>query len=555
VSAAALVAVHGFGGEEKAHLARLGFQVAAWALAVELLLKAWLTPRWSRFLRSRAVPLVLLAAVAAQALFLRLSGGDPAQRTGWVALLPQAYLISLQIFILGSLTLEAVRVNRRLAHLRVRPGRLVLGLFAGLILVGTLLLLLPRAAAPGVDISPVDALFTSTSAVCVTGLIVRDTAGDFSLLGRALILVLVQLGGLGIMSVTAFWALVGGRGLGVRERAVLADLLKTKVAGRVVELLKGIVLLTLAVEAAGALVLWLLMARAGVPHPLGHAVFHSISAFCNAGFSSFDDSLVRFSSGWGVQMTVMVLIILGGVGFSTLLATPLWIWARARGRRRHLSLSARLIWIVSGSLWLGGFVLTCLLEWNGALGSLPASERLWAAAFHSVTTRTAGFNTIDVGALSSPTLLLTMLLMFIGGAPGSTAGGIKVTTLAVMVGAVMGIFRGVDRVQLGRRRVDPANVREALGVVFLGGMAVVLGILLLLLVEEREFLPLAFEALSALGTVGLSTGITPQLGTAARLILVGLMFLGRLGPLTLVLAVGGRRPHSHDYPTEHVPVG
>jgi trk system potassium uptake protein TrkH len=555
VSAAALIAVHGVGGEEKEHLARTGFQVAAWALGLELVLKAWLSPRWSRFLRARAIPLVLLAVVVVQAAVLRLGGGSGPTRPVWLGLLTQGYLISLQIFILGSLTVEAVRVNRRLAHLRVRPGRLVLGLFAGLILGGAALLLLPRATVPGVDLSWVDALFTATSAVCVTGLVVRDTGADFSLLGQGIILALIQLGGLGIMSVTAFWALVGGRGLGVRERAVLADLLHAQVAGQVVQLLRGIILLTFAVEAVGALLLWPMLGRLGVPDPLGHAVFHSISAFCNAGFSTFDDSLIRFSGAPEVQAVIMLLIILGGLGFSTLLASPLWLWSRLRGRRRRLPLSARLIWSVSGLLWLAGFIFACALEWNGALSSLAPGERIWAAAFHSVTTRTAGFSTIDVAALAPPTLLLTMILMFIGGAPGSTAGGIKVTTLAVMAGAVAGIFRGVERVQLGRRRVDPGNVREALGVVFLGGLAVLAGMLLLLVVEDRPFLPLAFEAVSALGTVGLSTGITPHLGDAARLILVGLMFLGRLGPLTLVLAAGGRRPHSYDYPTEHVPVG
>lgn len=532
------------------------FLAAAGVILLELLLSAWTSPRLRDFLRARAPALVLLALLLVPLAVLRFATAD---RDRWLSeldlpSLAHAYLVVFQVYVAGSLLLAAARVNRRLSGLRVAPAKMALGLFLLLITLGTLALRLPRATA--VDLGWLDAVFTATSAVCVTGLIVVDTETAFTPTGWFVLGLLIQLGGLGIMAITGFLAVAAGQGLGIRERAVLADLLSPDVTVTVVRHLRVMVLVTLGIEAIGALLLVGPFARLFPDRdPWGLAVFHSISAFCNAGFSTLSENLLVAGRDPGVAGVVMLLVMCGGIGFATLAATVGWAWRRSRGHHVPPRLHVMLVWSTSAVLWVGGSVLFAGLEWGHSLEGLSWGDRGIAAVFHSVCARTAGFNSVDMGALSSAGALVVMGLMFVGGSPGSTAGGIKVTTLAVMAAVAHGIIRGRQEVQIRGREVHPENVREAIVVVFVGGAALITALLVLLVTETVPFVPLAFEAVSAMGTTGLSMGATSQLTPVGKGVLIVLMIVGRLGPLGLILAISHRPRLGVRYPTERVPLG
>jgi trk system potassium uptake protein TrkH len=432
--------------------------------------------------------------------------------------------------------------------------------------VGTLLLSLPLAQA-GEPLSLLDALFTATSAVCVTGLTVADTGTRFSPFGQAVILALVQVGGLGIMTFAVFVGVVLGRKVAFTDRMVIQDSMHHTPKAGVRRLVRYVLTFTLAVEGAGTLLLWLHF-RSG--HPAGEAVwqsvFHSVSAFCNAGFGLFADSLVRYRGDPLVNLVITALVVVGGLGF--LVNMELWDGVRARlrgGRAPLLTLHTRLVLVVTAALLAIGTIAFLLLEWDNALRGMPPGERLLAAWFQSVTPRTAGFNTVDYGRLSSDTLLFTIFLMFVGASPGSTGGGIKTTTLGLLFALVVARWRGRGRAAVFHRTIPHAVMDRALLITLLAGALVFLAIGLLVATEthgtpfaaaDHRFLALMFEAVSAFGTVGLSTGITASLSPTGKLVLVALMFAGRVGPLTLVLAVGPRQERGRfRYAEENVMVG
>jgi trk system potassium uptake protein TrkH len=432
--------------------------------------------------------------------------------------------------------------------------------------VGTLLLSLPLAQA-GEPLSLLDALFTATSAVCVTGLTVADTGTRFSPFGQAVILALVQVGGLGIMTFAVFVGVVLGRKVAFTDRMVIQDSMHHTPKAGVRRLVRYVLTFTLAVEGAGTLLLWLHF-RSG--HPAGEAVwqsvFHSVSAFCNAGFGLFADSLVRYRGDPLVNLVITALVVVGGFGF--LVNMELWDGVRARlrgGRAPLLTLHTRLVLVVTAALLAIGTIAFLLLEWDNALRGMPPGERLLAAWFQSVTPRTAGFNTVDYGRLSSDTLLFTIFLMFVGASPGSTGGGIKTTTLGLLFALVVARWRGRGRAAVFHRTIPHAVMDRALLITLLAGALVFLAIGLLVATEthgtpfaaaDHRFMALMFEAVSAFGTVGLSTGITASLSPTGKLVLVALMFAGRVGPLTLVLAVGPRQERGRfRYAEENVMVG
>ncbi len=441
------------------------------------------------------------------------------------------------------------------------PLRLLLGSFAALIAVGTLLLLLPWATPPGRPIGFIDALFTATSAVCVTGLIVRDTGSEFTAFGQAVILVLIQFGGVGIMtfSVLAFSAL--RRRLSIVDRALVRQTLAA--VGDWVEvrpLLATVVKFTLAAEAMGAA---LLFARwqpeFGTPAAAWYAVFHAVSAFCNAGFGLWRNSLMEWRGDVVVNAVVIALIVLGGLGFLVVYEA-----VSLRFRRRTLSVHSRLVLSTTAVLVLAGAVIFAVLEKDASLAGLPRTDRVLASLFQSVTCRTAGFNTIDIAALSPATLFFMMILMVIGGSPSSTAGGIKTTTFAVLVLTAVNRLRHRVHVNVFNRTLSPASVANALSLALAAFATIVVGLFLLLLLEapdvtaERHgvFIGYLFETVSALGTVGLSTGATATLTPASRVLIAVLMFVGRLGPLTVAGALA-REDQVTDwqYPEEEVLIG
>ncbi|HEX6202707.1 MAG TPA: potassium transporter TrkG [Thermoanaerobaculia bacterium] len=441
------------------------------------------------------------------------------------------------------------------------PGRLLVGSFLTLIAIGTLLLKLPWATPPEQPIGWTDALFTATSASCVTGLVVRDTGAGFTGFGQAVILGLIQAGGLGIMSFSLLiLSLLRGRPT-FAQRAVYEQTLAGGPQGDVLPLLRLVFLFAFGAEAVGAL---LLAARWVPEHGAGEgawaAVFHAVSAFCNAGFGLWPDSLERYRGDAWINSVVMALIVLGGLGFFVV-----WELVRGRGRWRALSVHSKLALVVSGVLIVAGTGIFWVLEAGNTLFGLTRGEQLLASLFQSVTTRTAGFNTIEIGRLSPPTLFFLTILMFIGGSPGSTAGGVKTTTFGVLVLIMLTRFRGHRNVDAFRRTLTRGTLASTTAIALGGVLTAVGGVFVLLLAEaparavEQDsavFLSLYFEAVSALGTVGLSTGVTGFLEPPSRLIVTILMFLGRLGPLTVASSLAAASTIGDwRYPEEDVVVG
>ena len=458
--------------------------------------------------------------------------------------------------------------SRRTFRQLLSPIRLVVLSFGAVILVGTMLLLLPVASADGAPLSFIDALFTATTSVCVTGLVVVDTGTHFSRAGQAIILCLIQLGGLGYMTLAMMLAVMLGRRVRVSQQLVARESLGQFGLHEFVPLLRRALLFTLTVEGAGA-VAYLTLFHRDLPLPLSawHACFHSVSAFCNAGLDLFGERFSPYCSLEPLrhQPEVVLLtagqIILGGIGF--LVVNDL---LTAGGRR--LSLHTRVVLATSLCLLVLGTATVFVLERRdvGVLSTLPVDRQLLQSFFLSVTSRTAGFSTVPVARLHDATLVFLCFLMFVGGSPGGTAGGIKTTTLAVVLVAVWATIRGDDTANLFERSLTHTLVYRALTLFVVGVGIVFLCTVLLLILEEASLespsalhsagLYVFFEATSAFGTVGLSTGITPQLTTMGKLILIVTMFLGRIGPVSLAAALAARERPSHiRYPQGRLPLG
>ena len=440
------------------------------------------------------------------------------------------------------------------------PPQVLAVSFGVLILLGTMLLSLPVSSVSGVGLAPVDALFTSTSAVCVTGLIVVDTSGALSLFGQLVVLALIQAGGLGYMTISTVVAVALGRRMSITDRLALKEALNLDSMEGLVRFALTIFRVTAAFELAGAVLLaWRWWGELGPARAAYAGLFHSVSAFNNAGFSLFPTSLMAYRGDVAVNLTVAGLIICGGIGF--LVLTEL-----ARFRRwATLSLHTRVVLIATALLLAGGTVAVYALERGNplTLGPLGAGEAWLAAFFQSATTRTAGFNTIDIGSLTHATLFLMMALMFIGAAPGGTGGGIKVSTLAVTVVALWATVRGRTDAVLFKRRLPQELVARAFFISLTAFLALNLVGATVLIAERQSLLPALFETTSAFGTVGLSmsapgavTSLSGTFGAGGKLLVAAMMFMGRVGPLTLAVAVVGRRSAERiRYPEGKVLIG
>ena len=463
-----------------------------------------------------------------------------------------------QLFIAANLIIRFVRGNRTLAALSQRPVRFILFSFLAVIGVGTLLLSLPRATVSGY-IHPIDALFTATSATCVTGLIVVDTGSYFTRFGQGVILGLIQIGGLGLMSFTAFFSTIMGVRLARREVALYSRAYEADALSTVRRLLVYMLVATLLIELLGAGLLYQTWQPkfADQGELLFSSAFHSIAAFCNAGFSLNADNLESFSSSIGTSMIISSLIVLGGLGFIVLMNITSFSWRAKKGQpQRRLLLQSKLVLIVTAILIFLGWIAITPLEWNNSMQGLGVGEKITAGFFQSVTTRTAGFNTIPTTDLRAGTLFIMIVLMFIGASPGSTGGGIKTSTFAVIILNFWANLRGKKRVEVFKREIPSGVIKQALAVL-VGGLAfVVLGFFILLLLEDQPPLSILFETVSAWGTVGLSAGITSDLSYAGRIVLVLLMFAGRVGPLSLGLAIGKKQGEArYSYPEGRISIG
>ncbi|MGE0491405.1 MAG: TrkH family potassium uptake protein [Vulcanimicrobiota bacterium] len=435
------------------------------------------------------------------------------------------------------------------------PSQLMVLSFLALIGLGTLLLSLPVCHASN-KVGWLEALFTSTSAVCVTGLAVVDTATDYSLAGQAVILLLFQLGGLGIMLwSSALLTLLGGR-LGLRERVALQQFMPGLSLSGAAQLTQRVMVFTLGCELVGAILLFALWSqRLPAGEALWAAVFHSVSAFCNAGFSIWSDSLSADVANVPVNLVVMALIVVGSLGY--LVCAD--VFQYGRGRKVRLSLHAYLVlWVSAGLIVTGALGFYCFEYDNAAtLAELTPATRITASFFQSVTTRTAGFNTLDLSAVRSETLEWMVFLMFVGGSPGSTAGGIKTTTLAILLLAALAQTRGRDQVEAHGRSIPTPRILQSVALVVVAAASVWLLSVVLNYLEPHDFDRVLFEATSALATVGLSTGITATLGTPSRLLICLAMLAGRVGPLTLAISLLHQEAQKQaiKYPPEDVAIG
>ena len=445
--------------------------------------------------------------------------------------------------------------------------------FATLILGGALLLNLPIASVSGESIGFLDALFTATSAVCVTGLIVVNTLAHWTMFGKVVILILIQLGGLGVMTCLTLAMVVLRRKVSLKDRMVIQAAFNQSGIGGMVKLVKKIVCFTLIIEAVGAVVLaiaFYFSTEITVLEAVGKGIFHSISAFCNAGFDIIgEESLTPFATNIGVIGPIMLLIVLGGIGFTVLGECR----DSLRGRRnrsfkkkiQHLSLHTKIALAMTAGLLISGTILFMMLEWTNpkTLQTMNFGEKIMAAAFQSVTLRTCGFNTINQGGLTEASQFISCIYMFIGGSPAGTAGGIKTVTFGVILFSMISVFRGRDCVEAFGRTLPLDLLQKALAV-FGGMLFVVIGSTLVLCFTEQDcafqhsFLDLLFESASAAGTVGITTGITPFLSSAGKIVIIICMFLGRLSPVTVVVALNMRlnaTDNSRKYIEERVIVG
>jgi trk system potassium uptake protein len=429
---------------------------------------------------------------------------------------------------------------------------LVLG-FLSIIIIGTFLLHLDVASSRDGSIKWIDALFTATSATCVTGLIVLNTGNDFSLFGQWVILILFQIGGLGIMTFSTMFAFLLGRKISLRQRLIMQESLNQFSIGGLVRLAKYIIVFTIFFEGLGTFFLYLNWHNFTSSHStLFLSFFHAVSAFCNAGFSLFGDSLEQFNLSISINLIFLILIIFGGIGF--LVLVELYEFPK----RHKLSLHTKLVLVVTIILLVIGTFGIFLLERNNSntLQPLILKGRILGSLFQSATARTAGFSTISIGLLGNASLLLLIILMFIGASPTSTGGGIKTTTFSLALLWMYYTLKGRRHLYLFCRQISDKILNKAWAILMLSLSWILLMTLLISYYEKFDFIKLLFEVVSAFGTVGLSTGVTKLLSPASKIIIILTMILGRLGPLSLVISlIPDRHPESIQYPEEHVMVG
>ncbi len=433
-------------------------------------------------------------------------------------------------------------------------------------LVGTFLLALPQASKQE-PLSLIDALFTAVSAVCVTGLVVVDTGSRFSPFGQAVILSLIQAGGLGIMTFSVIFLTALGRRLSFRNRFALREALGSTSSGEIIRLVRSVFIYTFVIEALGASLLFIYWRGSfSFTSALWYAIFHSISAFSNAGFSFFSTSLVAYRGDIYLNLVITSLVLAGGIGFVVLVDIRNFAVNRLlRQRRRGLSFHSKVVLSTTVILILGAFVVFFLLEGNNSLAGLPVKEKILASYFQSIAPRTAGFNTVSFSSVSPATLFFTIMLMFVGASPGSTGGGIKTSTAAIILAAAFNWFRGRPSVHMFHRTVPRDVVSRAVSIAAVNLVLVTLSTFILVVVElgglslgqgDRSFLQFFFEAASGLGTVGLTTGITAALSGLGKLVLTATMLVGRVGPLTIAIALATRESRAAlTYAEERIMVG
>ena len=432
--------------------------------------------------------------------------------------------------------------------------KLILGFLTAIIL-GSILLYMPFSLQNGQRISFLTAIFTITSAICVTGLSVIDISKVLSFEGQIILLVFIQLGGLGVMTFSSLFFLLIGKKIGYKDRELIKEERNAENSGEVVEFIKKIIIIVFLIEGIGAFFLTLEFLKVfNFSKALYYGIFHSISAFCNAGFALFSNNLENYPGSILMNMTVAYLIILGGIGFSVINS----VLVAVRRDVKRFTLTSKVAILVSMFLTFVGMILFFLLEYKNPLtiGSLGWFDKALAAFFQSVTTRTAGFNTVSIEALKPATIFMFCILMFIGASPGSTGGGIKTTTIGVIIFYVIGIVQGKENINVFNRRISWDILNRALAILIISIIYVSIVIMLVMTIEDMSFEKVTFEVISAFETVGLSMGITADLSIMSKILLIITMFIGRLGPMTFALALGEKKVKQNlRYPKENILVG
>ena len=451
-----------------------------------------------------------------------------------------------------------MKKNKKLRSARISPLQVIACGFAAVILLGSILLSLPCAAQSGESIGFMDGLFTSTSAVCVTGLIVRDTGTTFSLFGQIVLLCLIQVGGLGFLTFATMILRMMGRQTSLRERMLIRESMNEDGTAGMDKLIRWVAVCAFSVEFTGAVLLsFRFIPVYGVAKGIYYSIFHAVSAFCNAGFDLFGNysSLSGFRGDVLVNFTAMLMIVVGGLGFGVLRDL------RMRIKGGYLRLQTRLVLAVYFALTLIGFAFTLIFEWNNpaTLGQLPFGEKLLAALFHSVTLRTAGFNTIDLASLRPASKLANSLLMLIGASPASTGGGIKVTTIAVILLGIRMTLRGDHAVSIYRRSISQEIIRRAIAVASIAMCIWLTDVIAISAMQpELELADVLFECASAVGTVGVSAFGSASLNAVSRILIIITMYIGRIGPLTAALMIARRQDKKKariNYPEGNIMIG
>jgi len=424
------------------------------------------------------------------------------------------------------------------ANNKINPSSVLAYGFIIVIFLGTILLTLPIASKNGESVGLINALFTSTSAVCVTGLIVVNTATYWSIFGKIVIMLLIQIGGLGFMSMATLVAVLMGKKIGLRNRIMIQESLGQFTISGVVRLTIRIMQATFVIEFIGAVLLATkFIPEFGLKKGMFFGMFHSVSAFCNAGFDIIGNSLENYVGDPVINFTIMFLIILGGIGFTVIIDI-----IKVK-KIKKLTLHSKLILTVTFVLLISGFIFFFVLEYSNpeTLGNLSLKDKFLASAFQSVSPRTAGFNSIPTGGLRDSSKFLTIIFMFIGGSPGSTAGGIKTATFGLILLAVYAEITGKNEIVFAKRRISNETISRALSIFTMASTLVIIVTMILSITEIKfEFIDIFFESVSAFGTVGLSTGITGGLSSFGKVVITITMFLGRVGPLTVATAIATR---------------
>ena len=458
----------------------------------------------------------------------------------------------------GTEPVKVIGASSFLFRLRLAPAQVVLLSFGGWILIGSLILMLPVSSAEGKSLQFIDAIFMSTSATCVTGLSTVTIHEDFSIFGQMIILILTQVGGLGIMTLSSSMAVIMGKNLQMREQVIMQDVLDTQSASELMSLIVDIIRYTFVIEFIGAIVLTIGFYQEGfeIGQALYFGFYHSIMAFCNAGFALFNNNVMDFQFQPIIHFTVAALLALGGIGFVVLKEIVSTI--KMKRSFRNLSVHTKIVLSINVFLWLFAAIYLFFGEFLHAFQDMSMWERIQVSVFQAVAARTAGFNTVNLNALHPHSIYMIVLMMFIGASPGSTGGGVKVTTLAVLLQSVTATLKGKYEVEFFERRVPSATIVKSIAIFIISLIIVSGGILIMLRIEpDKNFLALFFEVTSAFGTVGLSLGITPFLSVLGKIVMSIIMFVGRVGPLTLVLAIGSRAviPSKVEYPEGKILIG